>query len=184
MAAIRLPRDAVVVLIGISGSGKSTFAARHFAAGAVLASDAFRALVADDAGDQSATDDAFTLLHAALGMRLRRGRLTVVDATNVQGWARRPILDLAARHHRPAVAIVLDLPLATCLARNAARTDRRLPADAVRRQRRHLLGDLGRLEGEGFAAVHRLGGEREVDEAKVSPLPMSAAARPRRRSAR
>jgi predicted kinase len=171
MARIRLPRDAAVVLIGISASGKSTFAARHFATGAILASDAFRALVADDASDQSATDDAFTLLHAALGMRLRRGLLTVIDATNVQGWAREPILELAARHRRPAVAIVLDVPLAACLARNATRADRRLPAEAIRRQRRLLVGELERLEAEGFAAVHRLSGETAVDGVRVSLLP-------------
>jgi predicted kinase len=179
MAEIRLPRDAAVVLIGISGSGKSTFAARHFAAGAILASDAFRALVADDAGDQSATDDAFSLLHAALRMRLRRGLLTVVDATNVQGWAREPLLEVAARHQRPAVAIVLDVPLAVCLARNSARPDRRLPPDAIRRQRRLLVGEIERLEAEGFAAVHRLSGATAVDEVRVSLLPPTGTAHAR-----
>lgn len=181
MAEIHLPRNAVVVLIGISGSGKSTFAARHFPAGAVLASDALRALVADDPADQSATDDAFALLHAALGMRLKRGRLTVVDATNVQAWARRPILQLAARYRRPAVAIVLDVPLAVCLARNAARTDRRLPPDAIRRQRRHLVTELDRLEGEGFSAVHRLNGEAEVGAARLALRAPAGGAPPSRR---
>src|SRR6186997_9514 len=108
---ISLPADALVVLIGIAGSGKSAFAARHFAATQVLSSDAMRALVADSPSAQGATDDAFELLHRLLEMRLRRARLTVVDATNVEEWARAQLLDLARRHRRPAVGIVLDLPL-------------------------------------------------------------------------
>jgi predicted kinase len=166
-AALRLPGGAVVVLIGISGSGKSSFAARHVPRNAILSSDEFRAIVAGDASDQSATDDAFGLLHAALDMRLRRGLLTVVDATNVRRWARRPLLELAARYRRPAVAVILDLPVAVCLARNAARIDRRVPAHAVRRQHRQLVVELDGLAAEGFAAVHRLSGAAEIDRATV-----------------
>jgi len=103
---VRLPSDALLVLIGPSGAGKSTFAARHFSNTQVLSSDAFRGIVSDDPTDQTATDAAFELLHAALGLRLARGRLTVVDATNVEDWARERLLVEARRHRRPAGAIV------------------------------------------------------------------------------
>ena len=105
---ILLPDDAMVVLIGIAGSGKSTFAQAQFAPTEILSSDEFRGVVADDESDQSASADAFALLHAALRLRLRRGRLTVVDATNVEEWGRRQLLDIAGQERRAAVAIVLD----------------------------------------------------------------------------
>ena len=148
-----LPASAMVVLIGPSGAGKSTFAARHFSATQVLSSDAFRGVVSDDPRDQTATDGAFELLHAALALRLARGRLTVVDATNVEGWARQRLLVESRRHRRPALAIVFDLPLPTCLERAAARTDHPVPAAAIRRHHARMRASLAGLAGEGFESV-------------------------------
>ena len=160
---LSLPADALVVLIGPSGAGKSTFAARHFATTQVLSSDALRAMVADDPNDQTATDAAFELLHAALGMRLARGHLTVVDATSVERWARERLLAEARRHGRPAVAIVLDLPLATCLERNAARTDRRLPPASIRRQHARMRASLDGLIDEGLERIVVLSSNEAVE---------------------
>jgi predicted kinase len=159
----RLPAGAMVVLVGPSGAGKSTFAARHFAPTQVLSSDAFRGIVSDDPRDQTATDDAFELLHAALALRLARGRLTVVDATNVERWARERLLDEARRLGRPAVAIVLDLPLATCLERAAARTDHPVPAAAIRRHHARMRASLAGLAAEGFESVVVLSGSSQVE---------------------
>ena len=163
---IRLPRHAMVLLIGPSGAGKSTVAARHFLPTEVLSSDEMRAMVADDPHDQAATEAAFELLHAALTLRLARRRLTVVDATNVEHWARQQPLSIARRLRRPAVALVFDLPLETCLAHNAARKDPR-PAAAIRRQHRTLRGSIGMLPGEGFAAVWTLASEDEVNALRI-----------------
>ncbi|MDP9271603.1 MAG: AAA family ATPase [Chloroflexota bacterium] len=171
---VPLPAGAMVVLVGVAGSGKSTLAARLFTPTEVLSSDAFRAIVAGDEADQSATEDAFALLHAALAARLKRGRLTVVDATNVEEWGRRRLLDVAARWRRPAVAIVLDLPLEVCLARNLARPARRVPAPAVRRQLRELHRSLPTLAEEGFSAVHGLSTADEVDRLRVEREPQSS----------
>jgi protein phosphatase len=163
---ISLPADAAVLLIGPSGAGKSTFAGRHFAATEVLSSDAMRAMVADDPRDQQATDAAFELLHTALTLRLAMRRLTVVDATNVEGWARQPLLAIARRQRRPAVAIIFDLPLEACLRRNLSRSDPRPPA-AVRRQHRWLTDSLPSLGAEGFATTWVLRTEAEVDAARI-----------------
>jgi protein phosphatase len=169
--AISLPADALVVLIGIAASGKSTFASRHFPPTAVLSSDAFRALIADDSTAQGATDDAFELLHRLLEMRLRRGRLTVVDATNVEDWAREELLSVARRLRRPSVAIVLDVPLAVALERNARRVAPRPPPGALRRQHRWLLDAVPGLPHEGFAAVHHLRSVEEIEGARVEARP-------------
>ncbi|MEX1297209.1 MAG: AAA family ATPase [Candidatus Limnocylindrales bacterium] len=153
----RLPSDALVLLVGPSGSGKSTWAGARFAPGAVLSSDAFRALVAGDAADQSATADAFKVLHTVARARLRRGLLTVVDATNLTEGARRSLLRLAARAERPAVAVAFAVSLERCLAQNAARPGRRVPDEVVRRHHRDMQRALEHLPREGFARVHILG---------------------------
>ena len=157
----------MVLLIGIAASGKSTFAARHFAPTEILSSDRLREMIADSPSAQGATDDAFDLLHRLLAMRLRRGRLTVVDATNVEDWARAELLALARHHRRPAVAIVLDAPLQVALDRNATRAAPRPPPGAVRRQHRWLAESLPSLSREGFTAVHHLRSAAEAEAARV-----------------
>ena len=168
--SLRIPADALVVLMGVSGSGKSTFAARHFEPNDVLSSDALRGLIAGDESDQTATEDAFELLGMALRMRLARGRLTVVDATNVQRWARRLLLAPAGRHRRPVIAIVLDLPLATCLERNELRLANRLPASAIRRQHRRLVESTPFLAAEGFTRIDLLRSPEDVDRTTVEVI--------------
>ena len=160
----------MVVLVGPSGCGKSTFAARHFAATQVLSSDGMRAIVADDPDDQAATEAAFELLHTALALRLARRRTTVVDATNVEAWARGRLLAVARRVGRPAVAVVLALPLEVCLARNLARADGR-PASAIRRQHRWMVDSLATLGAEGFERVCVLASEEAVEAFEVVTAP-------------
>lgn len=166
----RLPAQALVVLIGPSGAGKSTFAARHFALTQVLSSDAFRGMVSDDPRDQAATEDAFELLHAALARRLARGRLTVVDATNVEAWSRERLLAEARRHQRPAIAIVFDLPLAICLERAAARTSHPVPAAVIRRHHARMRSSLAGLGAEGFEEVVALASIEAVEAFSVEAV--------------
>jgi len=166
----------MVVLVGIAGSGKSTFARAHFAPTEILSSDAFRAVVADDEADQSASQDAFALLHAALDLRLRRARLAVVDATNVERWGRGQLLDIANRAQRPSVAIVLDIRVAICLQRIASRGVRPVPPHAVRRQQRELHRSLAGLMDEGFSAVYAIDAPEDVAAVEVERLaPIRAA---------
>jgi protein phosphatase len=164
---LRIPERALVVLVGPPGCGKSTFAALRFRATEVLSSDAFRAMIADDPGDLGATPDAFELLHAVAARRLAAGRRTVVDATNVQPLARRPLIELARRYGRTPVAIVFDLPEEVCQERNRLRGSRVVPARAVHRHAVRLRGSLCLLRDEGFAAAYVLTTPDEVDRARV-----------------
>ena len=163
---IRVPGAALVLLIGAAGSGKSTFARRQFDAEVVISSDRLRAVLAGDEADQGTTEAVFRQLDQWLDARLAAGTLAVVDATNVE-WTRRTALIGRAHHHgRPAIAIVFDLPLDLCLARNAARP-RTVRAAVIRRQHDELRRDLVRLDLEGFSAVHVLRTQAQVDQLAV-----------------
>ena len=165
---LSIPELSLVVLVGVSGAGKSTFARAHFKPTEVISSDYCRGLVADDENDQSATPDAFDVLHYIAGKRLAGGRLTVVDATSVQPDARAPLVALAREHDVLPVAIVFDLPAGVCEARNALRPDRDFGAHVIRRQHAALRKSVKNLQREGFRAVHVLRSEAEVAEVTVS----------------
>jgi protein phosphatase len=167
MKPLTIPEFCLVVLIGTSGSGKSTFASKHFKATEVLSSDFCRGLVSDDENDQAATNDAFAVLNFIAAKRLAAGKLTVVDATNVQEESRRELINLARTYHCFAVAMVLDLPESVCHSRNAARSDRKFGPHVVRRQHSMLRKSLRGLEREGFRYVHILSSEEQISQATV-----------------
>jgi predicted kinase len=152
-ASPTIARGSLVLLVGPAGSGKSTWAVRHHAPTEIVSSDALRAMVADDPTDQGATPDAFRLLHAIVRARLRRGLTVVVDATNLTDGARRPLLAAAAGHGRPAVAVVFDVPLEVCLARNAGRPDRMVPEDVVRLHHAQLPAAIAALRTDGVTIL-------------------------------
>ncbi len=159
----------LVVLVGSTGSGKSTFARKHFKPTEVVSSDFCRGLVSDDENDQSATGDAFDVLNYIVGKRLAAGRLTVVDATSVQSESRKKLVGLAREFDVLPIAIVLDVPAGVCAERNAERPDRiRMPRHVIDRQQRELRRSLHSLEREGFRKVHILRGVAEVDGAEIT----------------
>ncbi|QFU86236.1 polynucleotide kinase-phosphatase [Amycolatopsis sp. YIM 10] len=169
---LTIPDMSLVALIGVSGSGKSTFARTHFAPTQVLSSDYFRGLVSDDENNQAASADAFAALHFVAGKRLAAGRLTVVDATNVQRGSRADLVKLAKEHDVLPTAIVFDLPESLCVARNEARPDRDFGAHVVRRQRGELKRSLKFLQKEGFRRVHVLRSAEEVEAAEIVVEPL------------
>ncbi|HEY6310964.1 MAG TPA: polynucleotide kinase-phosphatase [Streptosporangiaceae bacterium] len=166
--ALAVPELSLVVLVGVTGSGKSTFARAHFRPTEVISSDFCRGLVADDENDQSASPDAFEVLRFIVAKRLAAGRLTVVDATNVQPEARRELVLLAREYDVLPAAIVLDLPEKLCAERNATRPDRDFGPHVIRRQRSQLRRSLNHLGREGFRTVHVLRTPDEVQAATIT----------------
>jgi protein phosphatase len=169
---IAVPKLSLVVLIGPSGSGKSTFARKHFLPTEVLSSDECRALVSDDENDQTVTTEAFEVLHFIAAKRLAGGRLTVVDATNVQSEARKPLVALAREYHCLPVAIVFDLPEKLCQERNRERQDRDFGPHVIRGQISQMRRSLRGLQREGFRHIFVLKSPEEVDIATITRVPL------------
>ena len=164
---ITIPETCLVVLVGASGSGKSTFARKHFAPTEVISSDVCRGLVADDENAQDATKDAFEVVHFLASKRLARHKLVVIDATNVQPEARKPLLALARAHDCLAAAIVLDVPPKLCHARNQARAERQFGFHVVQQHAHHLRKSLRDLRREGFRYVTVLDSPEAIDDVQL-----------------
>lgn len=169
---VRIPELSLVVLVGASGAGKSTFARRHFLPTEIISSDYCRGLVSDDENDQGATPDAFEVLRFIAAKRLKAGRLTVIDATNVQSEARKPLVALAREYHCLPVALVFDLPESVCRERNAGRPDRAFGEHVVRGQRSQMHRSLRGLPREGFRHVHVFRTVEEIDTVQVEREPL------------
>ena len=160
---IKIPELSLVLLIGPSGCGKSTFARKHFKPTEVLSSDYCRGLVSDDENNQEATKDAFEVLHYIAAKRLAAAKLTVVDATNVQPEARKPLVALAREFHVIPVAIILNLPTRLCEDRNLTRPDRNFGRHVIRQQSQQLRRSIRNLKREGFRHIHELSTPEEVE---------------------
>jgi protein phosphatase len=169
---LTIPELSFVVLIGVSGSGKSTFARKHFKATEILSSDYCRGLVSDDENSQVATKDAFEVLHFIARKWLAAGRLTVVDATNVQPESRKPLVEIAREFHCLPVAIVIDLPERIAHERNSTRPDRDFGPHVIRQQSQQMRRSLRSLEREGFRHVFILKSPEEVEAATVERQPL------------
>ncbi len=155
---IEIPDFSLVVLIGSTGSGKSTFAAKHFLPTEVISSDYCRALVSDNETDQGVTADAFDLVREIAGKRLKHRKLAVIDATNVRPADRKGWIELARQWHALPVAIVFDPGIDVCIERNRTRPDRAFGAQVVQRMVSEVRRGLGGLQREGFRQVWKLAG--------------------------
>lgn len=169
---LTIPRRCLVVLVGPTGSGKSTFARRHFRPTEIVSSDECRAIVSDDPNNQLATADAFDLLHLIVDRRLARGRLTVVDATNVRASTRSALVRLARIHHVEPIALVFDLPESLLLDRAQARTDRRIEADVVHRHRSQLSRSIADLPREGFDRIVTFSSAHDIESVAINRVPL------------
>lgn len=172
MTTISLPNFCLVVLIGASGSGKSTFACKHFLPTEIVSSDQCRGMVADDENDQTATGPAFDLVNYIAEKRLAARRLTVIDATSIRPEDRKQYVSLAKKYHALPVAIVINPGERVCHDRNTLRPDRQFGPHVVRNQMRALKRGIRGLKREGFRQIHELRSVEEVDIVEIERQPL------------
>lgn len=167
MRSISIPEFALVVLIGTSGSGKTTFAHQHFKSTEIVSSDVCRGWVADDENDQAATAPAFAVLHYLVEKRLEGRRLTVVDATNLRAEDRKSLLALAKKYYALPVALVINPGQSVCIERNRSRPDRQFGTHVVQNQTRTMKQGLFGLPREGFRQVYEFRSEAEINDVVI-----------------
>jgi protein phosphatase len=151
---VHIPDPCLVLLVGVSGSGKSSFAGKHFGRYEVVSSDQCRAMICDNEDEQSVTPEAFELLRSIVSKRLAHGRLSVIDATNIRQEARLRNLEVARYYKVPVIALVFDVPPEVCVARNLRRTRRVVADSVVREQWDQLRQSLGSMGSEGYACIY------------------------------
>lgn len=164
MMTITISKSSLVVLIGASGSGKSTFARKHFKLTEIVSSDYCRGLVCDDESSQDANKDAFDLVYLIVRKRLARGKLTVIDATNVLPEARKTWIEFASEYNAPLIAIVINLPESLCWEQNIKRPNRQVDRSIIQDQRVNLENSIEVLEREGFQDVYLLDSMQVMNE--------------------
>lgn len=164
---ITLPDPSLVLLLGSSGSGKSTFAHEWFGPTEVVSSDHCRVLVCDDENNQAVNQEAFAILHLITSSRLTHRKLTVIDATNVQAEARAQLLQIAQTRKVPVVALVFNFEVEICLQRNAARLRRVVPRDVILQQHHDLQQSLPLLSNEGFHSIFTFASPDEAATATI-----------------
>ena len=169
---ITIPELSLVVLIGASGAGKSSFAKKHFKSTEVISSDFCRGLICDDENNQAVSKDAFAVVHYIAAKRLAAGKLTVIDATNVQKEDRKHLLELAKEYHCLPVAIALNLPEQLCHDRNQQRPNRNFGVHVVRRQRESMRQSLKHLKREGFRYSYILNSVEDIEEVSIYRQPL------------
>lgn len=169
---LTIPELSLIILVGATGSGKSTFAKKYFQSTEILSSDFCRSLVSDDENNQAATNDAFDVLHYIASKRLSAGKLTVIDATNVQPEDRRELIAIARQYHFFPVAIALNLPEEICHARNQNRPNRQFGSHVVRRHTQALRRSLRGLQREGFRYVYILNSLEDIEAVEIERQPL------------
>jgi len=173
LTEICLPELSLVFLIGVSGSGKSSFARKHFKHTQIVSSDICRGIVSDNENNQSSTKDAFELLNYIVSMRLKNGLMTVIDATNLRSQDRKGLISIARKYHCLPVAIILNIPKDICQLRNESREDRSFGKHVIRSQFSTLRQGLRGLKREGFRNITHLRSVAEVDAIeKITSQPM------------
>lgn len=175
MSPLQIPDPSLILLIGPSGAGKSTFAARNFKPTEIVSSDRLRAVISDDEADQNVNPEVFSLLSRIARARLAHGRLTVIDATNLETSSRQRLLRIARDLGTPAVAITFDVGLEACLRRNLARPHRVVNEEVIRRQAALFQRALARLNREGYASAYALN-EANLNDAVIERVRIDPAA--------
>lgn len=153
MDVISMPRTTLLVLCGVPGCGKSTFAWRYFKHSAIVSSDQCRVMVSDSETNMAASSEAFRLFSHIIERRLSLGRFTVADSTALTKRARRDLLRIGRKYGFNVTLLIFDLPEDVCLARNAGR-ERRVIEAVIAGMLQDLRRTIKSARDEGFDNVH------------------------------
>ncbi|KPU45895.1 Bis(5'-nucleosyl)-tetraphosphatase PrpE [Oxobacter pfennigii] len=161
---IEIPATSLIVLCGIAGCGKSTFALKNFKDTEVVSSDRCRALVSDDEENMEVSKEAFELFYYIIKKRMNLKKLVVADSTAVSHEARRKLLDLAEDNNYYSILLAFDISTEIAIERNNLR-QRKVSRYVIEKQYAAFLKSLKSVENEGFDKVIVLN-ENDADDFK------------------
>ena len=166
---IKITPRTLVVLCGVAGSGKSTFAKKFFKRTQIVSSDHCRAMISDNPANQAVSKHAFDLFYFIIEKRLLVGRLTVADATSLSKETRRQLIEIAKKYGFKVVIIVFDIPLEICIERDKKRP-RKVGEQVIRNQYVNFIEAKKSIPTEGCDEIFILN-EITLDTATVKIIP-------------
>jgi len=167
---IKITPRTLVVLCGVAGSGKSTFARKFFKRTQIVSSDHCRAMISDNPANQAVSKHAFELFYFIIEKRLLVGRLTVADATSLSKETRRQLIEIARKYGFKVVIIIFDIPIEICIERDSKRP-RKVGEQVIRNQYANFIEAKKSIPTEGFDEIFTLD-EKTLDTAVVKIVPL------------
>lgn len=159
---LRIPRTSLIVLCGVAGCGKSTFASNNFKAMEIVSSDRCRAMISDNEENMAVSKEAFELFHLIIEKRMKAGRLVVADSTALSHEARKKLLQLAKHNAYHIILICFDVPLEAALSRNSMR-ERKVSGKVIEKQYYAFKRALKNIGSEGYDEIIILDEQKGFD---------------------
>ncbi len=125
------------MVVGLPGSGKSTYIKECFKTYTVHSSDAIREELSGDVNNQDINKQVFDLLHKRIKEDLINGKDTIYDATNISWKRRKAFLTELSSIPCYKCCYLVATPYEICLERNKSR-DRVVPHNVIERMYRNF----------------------------------------------
>lgn len=167
---LKIPTNALVLLVGPAGSGKTTFAQKHFRPTEIISSDEYRERISDDMTNQKCNGLVFNIVHQIVDARLSLQRLTVLDATNLTPESRETARNIAAAAKAPVFVLMVNTTLSDCLENNQKR-GRVVPQDVIEKHWERYQQAVVDIPNEGYAFTGFITDEIQIGDIELQKAP-------------
>jgi predicted kinase len=154
-------KPTLIMLVGLPGSGKSTYAKTVLSHCKIHSSDDLREELYGDVNNQSSNDKLFRELHKRIKEDLRAGNDVVYDATNIHWKRRKAFLKEISNIDCYTEAHLIATPYEVCVVQNLQRF-RMVPESVIERMYKHF--DVP-FYNEGWDDIFIVYGDEKYDTA-------------------
>lgn len=156
---ITIPKPSLVILVGPSCSGKTTFSKKYFEDDEIISMDL------NNQGNKKAKENSIDILYNQISKKLEIGKIVVLDSSNLIESTRKVLLRFANEFHILPIAIVFNISEKECLKRNESKG---IVSDClIKAQMTYLNKTLKTIEKEGFSKVYILNDTKDIDRVKI-----------------
>lgn len=161
---ITIEKNTLVLLVGLPGSGKSTFAINHFPLDSIVSTDRIRQELSNNPRNQLVSNQAFIMANGVVRERLKHGEIVVVDAQNIKVDKLDSFFKSAEEAGSRVEAIFLNVGVEESIVRDQARKKKVVGARYIKRQRTDFAMARRALERSGHVdVVHSIEPHDTVD---------------------